>query len=134
MSQSPWTPVVRFDCDGRGVSMKTIHTGCGSFLTGAEIADAVSALGLALARVRDLDVVDIPFVAVDGAVYRAQFRIGWLINTVVTDDKPASEELVDVDTIFELLDKRRALAAARSPFESRARTAAVDGTNWDEII
>ena len=64
--------------------MKTIRTAGGSFLTGTEIADAVTAYGLALARARDLDVVDIPFVTEAGSVSRAQFRIGWLIDTVVT--------------------------------------------------
>ena len=79
--------------------MKTIRTASGSFLTGTEIADAVTAYGLALARARDLDVVDIPFVTEAGSVSRAQFRIGSLIDTVVTAGQQLTDELIDVDTI-----------------------------------
>lgn len=132
MSLSPWTPVLRLRRSG--CSLKTIHTGRGSFLTGAEIADAVTALGLALARVRDLDVVDIPFVAVDGAVSRAQFRIGWQIDTVVTEDGLSSDELIDVHTIFDLLARSQALVDARSRSWLHRTAKPADDTNWDELI
>jgi len=117
-----------------GCYMKTIHTGCGSFLTGGEIADAVSGLGLALARVRDLDVVDIPFVAVDGAVSRAQFRIGWQIDTVVTDDGLSSDELIDVHAIFDLLERTQALTTTQSRARLQRTAREHDLTNWDEFI
>ncbi|HEX5730879.1 MAG TPA: hypothetical protein VFX99_15745 [Microbacterium sp.] len=31
--------------------------------------------------------VDIPFVAADGSIHRAQIRIGWLIETIGTTDE-----------------------------------------------
>jgi len=114
--------------------MKTIHTGRASFLTGAEIADAVTAYALALARAHDLDVVDVPFLADDGSLCRAQFRIGWLIDTVAIDDGQPTDELIEVDTIFDLLAKSRALTSSRSQFQFHLATDASDGTDWDEII
>ena len=85
--------------------MKTIRTAGSSFLTGTEIADAVMAYGLALARVRELDVVDIPLNG-DGAITRAEFRIGWLIDTVITTDEQRVDELMDVNTILACLRRR----------------------------
>ena len=49
-----------------GAAVKTIITASGAFRTGTEIADAVTAYSLALARARAVDVVDIPFVATAG--------------------------------------------------------------------
>lgn len=114
--------------------MKTIRTARGSFLTGDEIADAVTSYGLALARARELDVVDIPFVAQNGSVNRAQFRVGWFIETVVTADEQPTDELIDVDTIFDLLAKSRSLTASRNATERRQSTIVPDNTNWDEYI
>ena len=115
--------------------MKTIRTASSSFFTGTEIADAVTAYGLALARAHDLDVVDIPFVGDDGSINRAEFRIGWLIDTVVTaDDEQSTDELIDVDTIFALLSKSRSFTETRKTAASRPRTDVPIGTNWDEFI
>jgi hypothetical protein len=115
--------------------MKLIRTSGDSFLTGAEIADAVTTYGLALARARELDVVDIPFVTGDGSVCRAQLRIGWLIDTVVVDDEmPRPDELIELETIFDLLGRSRALTTARRELERHGRTDVGDGVNWDEII
>ena len=114
--------------------MKTIRTAGHSFLTGTEIADAVMAYGLALARVRDLDVVDIPFVTADGSITRVEFRIGWLIDTVVTAVEQRADELIDVNTIFGLLAKTRSLTPTRIRMASRDRTALRDDANWDELI
>lgn len=115
--------------------MKSIRTARGSFLTGSEIADAVTAYGLALARMRALDVVDVPYLANDGSVHRAQFRIGWLIETVVTHDQrrtdDLTDELIDVGTIFDLLGKASSITASRKRGEW---SEAADGVNWDEII
>lgn len=114
--------------------MKTIRTARGSFLTGNEVADAVTAYGLALARARELDVVDIPFVALDGSINRAQVRIGWLIETVVTADEHPADELIDVDTIFDLLARSRSLTASRNPMANHRTIIVRDDTNWDEVI
>ncbi|SFR93184.1 hypothetical protein SAMN04487846_0762 [Microbacterium sp. cf046] len=114
--------------------MKTIITTSGDFLTGTEIADAVTAYALALARVRALDVVDIPFVAEDGSFQRAQFRIGWHERTAVTTEGRTVEELMEIDTTLELHAKSRSTALGRDagvrgrPADSR------QDTNWDEII
>jgi hypothetical protein len=109
--------------------VKTIRTTNGSFLTGTEIADAVTAYGLALARARELDVVDIPFVTDDGSVNRAEFRIGWQVETVVTADEQPADELIEVATIFDLLAKSRLLTASRGGWAALP----VD-TDWDEFI
>lgn len=114
--------------------MKTIRTTCGSFLTGTEIADAVTAYALALARARDLDVVDIPFVRDDGSVNRAEFRIGWLVETVVIAAEEPVSELIDVDTIFDLLAKARSITASRTTSENSRWTVVRDDANWDELI
>jgi hypothetical protein len=115
--------------------MHTIITTSGEFLTGTEIAGAVMAYALALARARALDVVDIPFLAADGSVQRTQFRIGWQERTaaVTSDDRPA-DELVEIDTILELHAKSRSTTLFR---DSGVRGVHADirrDTNWDEII
>ena len=114
--------------------MKTIVTARESFRTGSEIADAVTGYGLALARIRDLDVVEIPYIAENGAVHRAQLRIGWLIDTVVTFDDGVADELIEADTIFDILAKTRAIDR---PPARRAPTGVgklPERTNWDEVI
>lgn len=114
--------------------MKTVITPSGAFLTGTEIADAVTAYALALARVRALDVVDIPFVASDGSLRRAQFRIGWQVETAVTSDEQPADELLEVDTILELHAKSRSTTLARDAGVRGRFVAAAKDTNWDEVI
>ena len=114
--------------------MKTIITKSGSFLTGTEIADAVTAYGLALARVRELDVVDIPFVVADGSFHRVQLRIGWLIETVVTSGRQWPDELIEVDTILDLLDKAHALSRSPGSGTHQRPPEVWRETNWDEVI
>jgi hypothetical protein len=114
--------------------MKTIRTTCGSFLTGTEIADAVTAYGLALARAHELDVVDIPFLTEDGWINRAELRIGWLIETVVTADEQKVDELMDVDTTFDLLARSRSLVTSQVAAESQPWTVVPDDAHWDEFI
>ena len=117
--------------------MKAIHTGFGSFLTGSEIADAVTGYGLELARGRLLDTVDVPFVELDGSVHRAQFRIGWCIETVVTSDEIVTDELIEADTIMSLLSRTSALREPRrrrAMFETEVPGERVNAVPWDEII
>jgi len=113
--------------------MKTIITRSGAFRTGTEIADAVTAYALALARVRALDVVDIPFLTRDGSVRRAQFRIGWQVETAVTSDERPEDELMEVDTILDLIGKSRSATLSRDAGVRGGSVAAHD-TNWDEFI
>jgi len=114
--------------------MKTIITTSGAFRTGTEIADAVTAYALALARVRALDVVDIPFLTRDGSLHRAQFRIGWQVETAVTSDERPADELMEVDTILDLLAKSRSTTLSRDAGVSGGLIAAAHDTNWDEFI
>ncbi|HEX5859598.1 MAG TPA: hypothetical protein VFY91_15955 [Microbacterium sp.] len=116
--------------------MKTIVTSYGSFLTGTEIADAVTGYGLVLARAHSVDVVDIPFLADDGSVGRVALRVGWLSDMAAVSTDGLQDELVEVDTIMTLLSKiswledRRGLAFADDDIE-HLRTSDV---NWDDII
>ena len=114
--------------------MKTIVTPTGSFLTGTEIADAVAAYGLALARARRSDVIDIPFLTADGAVNRVQLRIGWLVDTITTVEEEPAEELLEIDTIIDLLDKAGALSETSAP-NGRTRWVSEWGeSDWDDVI
>jgi hypothetical protein len=114
--------------------MKTIVTAGESFRTGSEIADAVTGYGLALARIRDLDVVEIPYIAKNGTVYRAQLRIGWLIDMVVTFDDRVTDELIEADTIFGILAKTRAIERSPARRAHKGVGKLRDGTDWDEVI
>ena len=113
--------------------MKTIVTTTGSFLTGTEIADAVTAYGLALARARRSDVIDIPFITADGSVSRVELRIGWLVETVVTAVDEPVEELLEIDTIIDLFDRAGMLAPANAP-NGRTRWVSEWDTDWDDVI
>lgn len=114
--------------------MKTIVTPTGTFRTGSEIADAVSAYGLALARARRSDVVDIPFLTADGSVSRAELRIGWLVDTISTAEEIPAEELLEIDTIIDMLDKAGALSERNAP-NGRTRWVSEWGdTDWDDVI
>ena len=85
--------------------MKLITSRAGSYLTGTEIADAVMRYGLALARKQELDLIEIPFVSNDGSVRRAQFTIGWQVETASISRVEPSDELLEADTA-ELLNAK----------------------------
>ena len=116
--------------------MKTIVTAYGSFLTGTEIADAVTGYGLALARKHRFDVVDIPFLAADGSVSRVDLRIGWLSDMAAVSTDGSQDELVEVDTILTLMSKasyledHRGLAFGDDDMETMRSS----DLNWDDII
>lgn len=126
--------------------MKTVITTSGSFLTGGELADAVAAYGLALARARELDVVDIPFVTADGAPRRVQLRIGWRIDTAVTGDERWNGDLTEPETVIDLTHRRRRLSngtadhdgdghhGAWGPEGAVDRASPVPDGAWEHII
>jgi hypothetical protein len=120
--------------------MKTIYTAHERFTTGTEIADALTGYGLVLARERQLDVVDIPFIAIDGAFERVQMRVGWLVDMVVTSEGDCDEELLEVDTILSLLARTRALtqpaerASADRALEWEGSDPSSEVFGWDEVI
>jgi len=121
--------------------MKTVVTTLGSFPTGTEIADAVTGYGLALSRARTVDVVDIPYVAVDGSAGRVELQIGWHSETVVIAGAEASEqafgeEPFEVDTILALQAKTRALNAQRAaaPFSVHTDQDRRVEPDWDALI
>lgn len=95
-----------------GFRMKRIITTFGDFHTGDEIADAVGRYGLALARIRDTDVVDVPFVTEDGTVDRLELRIGWLVDIGIARNGRAGIAVIEPETVEQLTD--HALAIERS--------------------
>jgi len=60
--------------------VKNIVSRTGTFRTGDDIADAVMVYSLALARHREVDIVDFPFVSEEGAPGRVQLTIGWMLD------------------------------------------------------
>jgi hypothetical protein len=88
-----------------GADMKILSNRNGSYLTGTEIADAVLHYGLVLAKKRDVDIVNVPFVGSDGLVRRVELTIGWQADTVAVSDAAPAEELLEVDTILAIYAK-----------------------------
>ena len=85
--------------------MKLLTNRNGSYLTGTEIADAVLHYGLALAKKRDVDIVDVPFIARDGAIRRVEMTIGWQTDTTAVSDAEPVDELLEIDTILAIYAK-----------------------------
>jgi hypothetical protein len=114
--------------------MKTIVTAYGSYATGTELADAVTSYGLALARIRTVDVVDIPFVAAGGGIERVQLRVGWLsdMSTITVDG--CADELLEDDTLLTLIEETAALGGRGVVFTEEdiegLRSAPSD---WDDV-
>jgi len=112
------------ELDVRGIPVKLITNRTGSYLTGDELADATMQYGLALARMRDLDVVDIPFVSPTGVVLRVQLTIGWGADTAVTSTLNRHEELIEIDTELRMRASADALTTVRGhPFTEEELTA-----------
>ncbi|GAA2069264.1 hypothetical protein [Microbacterium hatanonis] len=82
--------------------MKTVLIARGAFLTGSEIADAVSAYALALHRAHDVDTVDIPFLDAFQTAGRVTFSIGEGIEMATVTSADRDEEMFDIDTVLEL--------------------------------
>ncbi|HEX5858871.1 MAG TPA: hypothetical protein VFY91_12260 [Microbacterium sp.] len=96
--------------------MKILSNRNGSYVTGTAIADAVLRYGHALAKTRDIDVVDIPFVAADGLPARVQLTVGWCAD-VNTAEHPAHDaELIDEAVTEDLDAKADGLTRGSVPF------------------
>jgi hypothetical protein len=110
--------------------MKMLTVGGGSFLTGSAIADAVLRYGLALAKRRDVDVVDIPYLAGIDDVRRAEFTIGWRHAVQAVTRSVAGDELVELGTTFSIDGKATAATIARAhPFTPEE----ADELTWPDL-
>lgn len=97
--------------------MKLLTNRSGSYLTGDDIADAVMSYGLALTRMRRVDLVEIPFVADDRVIRRVDLVIGWLNQVTATPRGGTGDDLLEVDTILALYAKAGATGVVRAePF------------------
>ena len=109
--------------------MKLLTVGGGVYLTGSAIADAVLRYGLALSKRRDVDIVEIPYVAEYGDVRRAEFTIGWRHKVQAVTQAFEGEELVEVGTTFALDERTAATRIARGlPFTAEEAAE----LNWAE--
>ena len=109
--------------------MKVLTAGGGSYLTGSEIADAVVRYGLSLAKRRDVDLVDIPFVR-DGRVNRASFTVGWRCDARTVTCADEGDELIEVGTTFELEAKANGIARRRARAFTSEEAAAL---TWPDL-
>ncbi|HEX5729441.1 hypothetical protein [Microbacterium sp.] len=75
--------------------MKALTNRVGTYVTGDGVADAVLSYALALARARQLDVVDIPFVAGGGEVARVKMMVGWMVDIDAVSHGRGDPELTD---------------------------------------
>jgi hypothetical protein len=97
--------------------MKHLTNRAGSFLTGTEIADAVMNYALQLIRQRDVDLVEIPFVAANGDIHRVELAVGWLADLVAVTDGQIDEELVENKTVESIRNRTDTVGMLRaSPF------------------
>lgn len=100
-----------------GDLMKYVATHSGRFLTGTELADAVQNYGLALERVHQLALVEIPVIESDGRDARATFAVGWEADTATVTAPDQTEELIEVGTVIELYEKAATAGVIRAhPF------------------
>jgi hypothetical protein len=110
--------------------MKMLTVGGGSYLTGSAIADAVLRYGLALARRRDVDLVDIPYLAGAGEVRRAEFTIGWRHTVQAVTRSIAGDELVELGTTFAIDGKATSATVVRAhPFTPEE----ADALSWPDL-
>jgi hypothetical protein len=95
--------------DRTGASMKSLTTCVGSYSTGDALADAVMSYSLALARLRRLDLVNIPFRAANGELSSAEFTIGWMAHVDAVNLGHLHPELTDLAVTAELRARQDAL-------------------------
>lgn len=99
--------------------MKLLTNRYGSYLTGDELADAAIGYSLALARRRELDVVDIPFIAADGLESRVQFTVGWNTGTAAISSTGPRAELIEAETTRGMNERAAHLGIQRAyPFST----------------
>jgi hypothetical protein len=102
--------------------MKLLTNSAGSYLTCDEIADAVLHYGLVLAKRRDIDIVDVPFLNAQRAICRVEMTIGWQSDTTAVSDASPTDELFEADTIVALYAKADGLGRTQAqPFSDRDR-------------
>ncbi|WP_214465488.1 hypothetical protein [Microbacterium flavescens] len=112
--------------------MKLLSNGAGTYLTGADIADAVLSFGVALANEQRVDVVDVPYVQTDdhGSVGLVRLTVGWRIPLAAAHHAGNHDELHDDDLLVELRERARGLTpsgdAPLSPEEMSYLVAAED--------
>ena len=75
--------------------MKALTNRVGSYVTGDAVADAVLSYALSLARARQLDVVDLPFIAGGGQVARVTMMVGWRVDLDAISSGHGGPELTD---------------------------------------
>ena len=113
--------------------MKLLINRLGSYLTGDDLADAVLNYGLALARQRRLDLVDVPYRRSDGSIARVRMTVGWRSDTSSVEFASSREahddELVEPDTTLAMYDKASSIDEAPSAVFSV--TAATTQLDWD---
>jgi len=115
--------------------MKLLTNRNGSFLTGDDLADAVMRYGLALARRREIDIVDIPFRATDGTVRRVQLSVGWNVDTTATSTADRTDELIEDETAQSMNAKASSADVIRGqPFSddefAQMRRQLITATGW----
>ena len=113
--------------------MKLLVNRLGSYLTGDDLADAVLNYGLALARQRQLDLVDVPYRRNDGAIARVRMTVGWRSDTtsveIASSREAHDDELVEPDTTLAMYDKASSIdAPAAAVFSASKSTTQLD---WD---
>ena len=91
--------------------MKSLSTCVGTYSTGDAVADAVMSYSLALARLRRLDLVNIPFRAANGELSRAEFTVGWMANVDAVNLGHQNPELTDLAITAELRARQDALVS-----------------------
>jgi len=85
--------------------MKRLYHPGGSIVTGTALADAVMRYAEALVNRGGTDVVDIPMIAEDGSLGRAQFLIGASSQLVTVTTAEVAAELTESETTQALREK-----------------------------
>ncbi|MEF3402365.1 hypothetical protein [Agromyces sp. CCNWLW203] len=115
--------------------MKLLINRLGSFLTGDDLADAVLDYGLALARQRQLDLVEVPYRGDDGSIARVRMTVGWCADTTSVESASSREahddELVEPDTTLAMYDKAAKAASVGAIRATAFSTADATQLDWD---
>lgn len=107
--------------------MKRIVMSFGDFLTGDDIADAVSRYSLALAKAHQTEIVEIPYRSTPSRVDRIELRIGWLVDIGVVRHENTGRELLEPETVQHLHSTTDSLERVGSLGEGSSRS----WTKWE---